>query len=107
MLIVGFQAEHTLGRRIVERQPTIKIFGDMVPLTAQVEVLSGYSAHGDRSDLRHWLDAVRDGGAASGRRAPAVHLVHGERAAQDTFVAALQTAGYAVDAPEPGALRPL
>lgn len=107
VLIVGFQAEHTLGRRIVERQPTIKIFGDMVPLTAQVEVLSGYSAHGDRSDLRHWLDAVRDGGAASGRRAPAVHLVHGERAAQDTFVAALQTAGYAVDAPEPGALRPL
>ncbi len=105
ILIVGFQAEHTLGRRIVERQPTLRVFGEEVPLTAHVEILNGYSAHGDRSDLRHWLDAVRDGGALSGRGAPAVHLVHGERAAQDAFATSLRTAGYTVDAPEPGDIR--
>ncbi len=107
ILIVGFQAEHTLGRRIVERQPTIKVFGEDVPLAAQVEILNGYSAHGDRRDLRRWLDAVRDGGAATGRGAPSVHLVHGERDAQDAFSGSLRAAGYTVDAPEPGELRPV
>ena len=49
MLIVGFQAEHTLGRRIVERRPMLRIFGDDVPLRAHVEVINGYSAHADRT----------------------------------------------------------
>ena len=60
MLIVGFQAEHTLGRRIVERQPTLRIFGDDVPLRAQVEVINGYSAHADRQELASWIDRVRE-----------------------------------------------
>ena len=48
ILIVGFQAEHTLGRRIVEKRQTIRVFGDDIPLRANVEVLNGYSARGDR-----------------------------------------------------------
>ena len=72
ILIVGFQAEHTLGRRIVERAPVLRVFGDEIPLRARVEVLAGYSAHGDRHELQQWLDAVRDGGTqalgADGRR---------------------------------------
>src|SRR6185503_5393532 len=64
ILIVGFQAEHTLGRRIVERRPMLKIFGEEVPLRARVEVLNGYSAHADRRELAAWLDAVRGGGPA-------------------------------------------
>ena len=44
ILIVGFQAEHTLGRRIVERRAVLKIFGDEVPLRADVQILNGYSA---------------------------------------------------------------
>src|SRR3712207_9312640 len=59
ILVVGFMAEHTLGRRIVERRPTLKIFGDEVPLRARVEVLNGYSAHADRNELAAWLGAVR------------------------------------------------
>ena len=51
ILIVGFQAEHTLGRRIVERRPMLKIHGEEVPLRARVEVLEGYSAHADRAEL--------------------------------------------------------
>jgi metallo-beta-lactamase family protein len=92
ILIVGFQAEHTLGRRIVERSPMIRVFGEEIPLRAKVEVLGGYSAHGDRRELQQWLDAVR-GGNAKGV-APAVHLVHGEPDAQEAFAAQLRAAGY-------------
>lgn len=92
ILIVGFQAEHTLGRRIVERAPTIRVFGEEIPLRARVEVLNGYSAHGDRTELQRWLDAVRAGN--TGQTAPVVHLVHGEPAAQDAFAEQLRGAGY-------------
>ena len=100
ILIVGFQAEHTLGRRIVERAPVIRVFGEEMPLRARVEVLNGYSAHGDRTELQRWLDAVRAGNP--GNAAPAVYLVHGEPAVQDAFAEQLHGAGYgAVSAPMP------
>jgi metallo-beta-lactamase family protein len=106
ILIVGFQAEHTLGRRIVDHAPMLRVFGDEIPLRARVEVLAGYSAHGDRHELQQWLDAVRDGGAqGSGDRradAPDVYLVHGEPDAQDAFAEQLRAAGYpSVEAPVP------
>jgi metallo-beta-lactamase family protein len=100
ILIVGFQAEHTLGRRIVERQETLRILGDDVPLRARVEVLSGYSAHADRGDLHRWLDAVR----AKSPKLRDVYLVHGEPPAMDAFAASLTTAGYRVHCPTPGTL---
>src|SRR5439155_11803356 len=74
ILIVGFQAEHTLGRRIVEKQPRIKVLGEEVELRAHVEILNGYSAHGDRTELTTWLDGVRQ----SSPKLRMVHLVHGE-----------------------------
>jgi metallo-beta-lactamase family protein len=98
ILIVGFQAEHTLGRRIVERQPTLKIFGEDVPLRARVEILNGYSAHADRGELRRWLAAVR----GKSRAAPAVHLVHGEPVAQNALVELLRQDGHAVTTPDRG-----
>jgi metallo-beta-lactamase family protein len=103
ILIVGFQAEHTLGRRIVDRAPMIRVFGDEVPLRARVEVLQGYSAHGDRHELQGWLDRVRDGGRAAGReKLPDVYLVHGEPDAQDAFAEQLRAGGYSsVQAPVP------
>ena len=100
ILIVGFQAEHTLGRRIVERAPMLRVFGEEIPLRARVEVLNGYSAHGDRTELQRWLDAVRRGNA--GAAPPVVHLVHGEPDAQDAFAEQLRSAGYAsVSTPMP------
>jgi metallo-beta-lactamase family protein len=98
ILIVGFQAEHTLGRRIVERRATLKILGEEVPLRARVEVLNGYSAHGDRSELGRWLDLVR--GASD--KAPPVWLVHGEPPAQETLAARFRERGHAVHIPAPG-----
>ncbi len=98
ILIVGFQAEHTLGRRIVERRETLRILGDEVPLRARVEVLNGYSAHADRRELVRWIDAVRGGS----RRAPPVWLVHGEPPAQEALAATLATSGYDARIPAPG-----
>jgi metallo-beta-lactamase family protein len=98
ILIVGFQAEHTLGRRIVERQPVLKVFGDEVPLRARVEVINGYSAHADRNELRAWLDAV----SAARPGLESVHLVHGEPAAQEELANALTKRGYKVTRPAPG-----
>jgi metallo-beta-lactamase family protein len=103
ILVVGFQAEHTLGRRVVERQPILKIFGDEVPLRARVEVISGYSAHADRRELSEWIDAVR----AESPGLERVHLVHGEPEAQTALAASLEAKGYSVDAPAFGAVRPL
>ncbi len=98
ILVVGFMAEHTLGRRIVERAPVLKVFGEEVPLRAQVEIISGYSAHGDRRELRSWIDAVRSTSPAL----EDVYLVHGEIAAQDAFSTSLASGGYRVHCPEPG-----
>lgn len=49
--IVGFMAQHTLGRRIVERKMELKIFGRLYPLLARVETLNGFSAHADANDF--------------------------------------------------------
>lgn len=105
ILIVGFNAQHTLGRRITERVPVLRILGDEIPLKARVEELHGYSAHGDRTDLIEWLDAVKAGGIKARREIQRVHLVHGEVEAQDAMVSALQERGYTTDAPEPGDIR--
>ncbi|HEY0971638.1 MAG TPA: MBL fold metallo-hydrolase [Gemmatimonadales bacterium] len=98
ILIVGFQAEHTLGRRIVERRESIRVFGDMVPLRARVEILNGYSAHADRNELLRWLDAVK----ATSPDLERVLLVHGEPEAQDALASALDERGFQATAPAPG-----
>ena len=71
VLIVSFQAEHTLGRRIAEKQEKVRIFGDQYRLRAQVNVIDAFSAHADRDELLSWI----------GRTAPhlkGVSVVHGE-----------------------------
>jgi len=97
ILIVGFQAEHTLGRRIVERRSMLTIFGDEVPLRAQVEVINGYSAHADRVELGSWIDRVRE----RSPRLSNVWLVHGEPPAQEELATSLGAKGYAVGCPSP------
>jgi metallo-beta-lactamase family protein len=72
VLFVGFQAEHTLGRRIQEGARQVKIFGEMHEARAEVESIDGYSAHAGRSELRAWVKRL--GGPV--RRA---FVVHGEK----------------------------
>jgi metallo-beta-lactamase family protein len=98
ILVVGFMAEGTLGRKIVEKQRTIRVYGDDVPLNARVEIIDGYSAHADRSELRSWIDEVRSQSPALGD----VWLVHGEPDAQDAFAATLNANGYHATCPTRG-----
>jgi metallo-beta-lactamase family protein len=77
VLIVGFQAEHTLGRRLVERQRQVRIFGVMFEREAEVVVLNGFSAHADQRGL---LDYAREVGRRGSLKS--VFLVHGEPPAQ-------------------------
>lgn len=98
ILIPGFQAEGTLGRRIVERQSPLRIFGGEIPLRARVEILNGYSAHADRNELARWLDAVRE----KSRKSPPVWLVHREPPSQDSLAERLRGRGYEVRVPSAG-----
>lgn len=59
VMIVGYQAEHTLGRRIVERAPRVRIFGKHYPLRARVKVFDEFSAHADRSELVGFATRMR------------------------------------------------
>ncbi len=69
VLIVGWQAPHTLGRRLAERQSVVRIFGEEFPLRARVEVIHGYSAHADRKGLLDWVKPI----ACSLKRTFVVH----------------------------------
>jgi metallo-beta-lactamase family protein len=71
ILIVGYQAENTLGRRIQDKEPTVRIFGDTYHLRAQVQVITGFSAHADRNGLLGWAGAIK-------KRPIRTFLVHGE-----------------------------
>ena len=72
VLITGFQAEGTLGRRLVDGARTVRIFNDDIPVRARLHTIGGLSAHADRDGLLDWL-----GGFA---RAPGrTFVVHGER----------------------------
>lgn len=90
--IVGFQAEHTLGRRIAERRPQVKIFGMMHELHAEVVVLDGFSAHADQAGLVAFAEAVR-GKSSGGLRG--TFLVHGESAARAALAGQLVARGFA------------
>jgi metallo-beta-lactamase family protein len=71
VLIVGYQAEGTLGRKLVEGARSVKIFGERVAVRAQIHKLGGFSAHAGQSDLLKWFNAL-----APCR--PKVVLTHGE-----------------------------
>jgi len=80
ILFTGFQAAGTLGRRIVDGARNVKLFGQSVPVRAQIHTLGGLSAHADRSALLGWLHGFKD--------APHnVFVVHGEAETAQGFAA--------------------
>lgn len=89
ILIVGWQAPHTLGRRIVEKQPKIRIFGEEYQLKAEVATINGLSAHADRAELLEWTGHLQ-------QRPSHTFIVHGEEEASLAFADALrQEQGFA------------
>jgi metallo-beta-lactamase family protein len=83
ILITGFQAENTLGRKIVDRLPQVPIFGEVYDLRAEVDVINELSGHADQGELLDWMEP-----AAS--RLKRVFLVHGELAQQQALKDAIE-----------------
>ena len=78
VIIVGFQAQGTLGRLLVDGRKEVKIFGDRVAVKASVHTLGGFSAHAGQTQLLNWLGAM-----APSR--PRVILTHGEEKARQAL----------------------
>jgi metallo-beta-lactamase family protein len=86
ILIVGWQAENTLGRKIKDKLPVIPIFGEPYTLKAEVEVFDEFSAHADRNDLIEWIKQGKD-------RWQKVFIVHGEQSAANALAEAVKEIG--------------
>jgi metallo-beta-lactamase family protein len=97
ILVVGYMAENTLGRRIAEHQKLVKIFGTVQPLRAGVEEIAALSAHADEFEMLDYFDKC---GASHIEHA---FCVHGEQNALEFFSAKLREAGMKnVHIPSPG-----
>lgn len=95
ILIVGYMAQNTLGRKILEKHPMVKIFGETYHLRANVVVMDAFSAHADRSDLLDYVGHIRE--------LKKIFLVHGEEAQGLMLKNILNEQGYKdVSVPGPG-----
>jgi len=83
LVIVGYQAHGTLGRRLVDGAETIKLWGDDYRVRIRLHTIGGLSAHADQQDLIDWYRAFEN--------RPPVYLVHGERKAQGPLVKRMQS----------------
>ena len=83
VLIVGWQAPHTLGRRLVEKRPEVRIFGQPHQLRAEVAVMNGFSGHAGQSELLKWTGHMKQIPAKT-------FLVHGELDAASQLAADLR-----------------
>ncbi|MDT8437160.1 MAG: MBL fold metallo-hydrolase [Gemmatimonadota bacterium] len=99
ILFVGYQAEHTLGRRILEGKSPVPVFGEEVEIRARVERADAYSAHADREELLAWAERARETGSVQ-----RYFLVHGEPESAEALAGGIRAGGAApVEVPERGA----
>ncbi|MBD3237967.1 MAG: MBL fold metallo-hydrolase [Candidatus Eisenbacteria bacterium] len=82
ILVVGFMAENTLGRKLVEGWDEVRIFGEEFPRQAEVAVLNAFSAHADRNELLAWTTGL-------GPPPQRCFVVHGETDQAEAFAARL------------------
>ncbi|MEO0333928.1 MAG: MBL fold metallo-hydrolase RNA specificity domain-containing protein, partial [Bacteroidota bacterium] len=88
ILFVGYQAKGTRGRRILDQEETIRIFGQNVPLKMQVRRIDGLSAHADKSELLRWVNTLKE-------HPKRTFLVHGEIDSAEAMQQSLLDAGWA------------
>jgi metallo-beta-lactamase family protein len=82
LVIVGFQAHGTLGRRLVDGADEVKLWGEIQKVRIQLHTIGGLSAHADQADLIDWYAAFEN--------RPPVYLVHGEPDAQQPLAAMMK-----------------
>lgn len=84
LVVVGYQAEGTLGRRLVDGAKHVRIYGSEIDVKASVHTINGLSAHADQDDLLRWLEGTGKAHA---------YLVHGEPPAMQAFAGVLAARG--------------
>ena len=94
IVLTGFQARGTLGRKILERAPKVRIFNDEFELRAKTYFMAGLSAHADGEDLLHYVKT------AQGSRLKKVYLVHGEIEESQALQQKIMTLGLEADIPQ-------
>jgi metallo-beta-lactamase family protein len=96
VLFVGYQAQNTLGRKLVEGEKRVRIFGEECDVNARIETIDGYSAHADQSELLEFIGAIP-------QRPRHAFIVHGEPEATQAMSAGLRSLGIPnVAVPERG-----
>ncbi|MCG8037978.1 MAG: MBL fold metallo-hydrolase [Candidatus Thiodiazotropha taylori] len=96
IMIVGYQANGTMGRALVEGKSTVRIHGDEYRVKANVHTVGGLSAHGDVDDLTRWLSSYR-------KSSPHVHVVHGEPESKSDLRDHIESElGYKASVPDMG-----
>ncbi len=94
IVLTGFQARGTLGRKILEREPKVYIFNDEFELRAQTYFIGGLSAHADGDDLLEYVKQSSNG------RLKKVYLVHGEIEESQALQKRIEQLGIEVDIPQ-------
>lgn len=88
ILIVGYMAENTLGRKLLDGEKEVHILGDTYQVGANIEQIDAFSAHADYTEMTEWLNEIDTG------RLKNIFLVHGETEAQSFFKNYLNENGY-------------
>jgi metallo-beta-lactamase family protein len=84
ILVIGYQAAGTLGRKILNRAPKVTIYGHELSVRAEVATIESFSAHADRGKMARWLH-TKEGSVKK------IFLVHGENATKESFSTYLKT----------------
>ena len=95
ILFVGYQAEHSLGRKLQDGAKNVKLFGEEIAVRAQIATLHGTSGHADRDGLLNWLSGFRE-------KPKKVFVNHGDDDACTAFCSTLKEMGYDAEAPYSG-----
>ena len=82
ILFVGYQAEGTLGRKILDGATKVKLFGEEISVNARIEAIDGFSGHADRAGLLSWVGSI-------GKKPKKVFVVHGELEVMNEFAQTL------------------
>jgi len=91
VIFVGYQAQGTLGRRLVEGEKTVRVAGEEVDVKASLHTINGFSAHADRDDLLTWASNFRNG--------PLFVVTHGEPISAESLAEAIRSQGQSAVVP--------
>lgn len=92
VIFVGFQAEGTLGRLLVDGAKTVKLFGEEIAVKAKIHNLKGFSAHADKDGLLKWIGSFNE-------KPKQVFVVHGEEKTTEKYAEELSSMGFSAHSP--------